>query len=179
MVMALHPAATADAQAADALAWSVTAMSGALRRLASAPAEDAPQAVAAATEAIWWTTEVNSAMSRHHPAAYGHALAALDPSERKAVDTSLAGLRFVRGQLGHCNDPADFIEPRPASGASRGADWTWSALPPPSAQRGRSRDAGPYREYRAQLAGRPVSEALRRVAGFLAQAHASASDPGH
>src|SRR5579859_3930741 len=80
----------------DTVAWSVTAMSDALRRLAAARARDMPQAVAAATEAAWWATVVNTAMTRHHPAAYGHALAALDPAQRRAIEGSLTGLRFIR-----------------------------------------------------------------------------------
>src|SRR5579859_3582786 len=88
---------SADRQAGDgALAWSVTAMSDALRGLASARARDMPQAVAAATEAAWWITVVSTAMTRHHPAAYGHALAALDPAQRRAIEGSLTGLRFIR-----------------------------------------------------------------------------------
>ena len=158
----------------DTLAWSVTAMSGALRRLAAARAGDTPQAVAAATEAVWWVTVVDAAMTRHHPAAYGHALAALDPAERRAVEGSLAGLRFVRIQLGQYADPGDFIQPPPGPSAGRGRGWTWSELPPPPPQRGKAREVSPYREYRAQLAGRPVAKVLERVTGFLSQAHATA-----
>ena len=196
MVMALNPAARTDAPAGeqpgtvpgpshdpamprppgdDTLAWSVTAMSDALRRLTAAGAGDMPQAVAAATEAAWWATVVHAALTRRHPAAYGQALAALDPAARRAVEGSLAGLRFIRGQLGHCNDPGDFIQPPPAPAPG----WTWSAVPPPAPQRGKSREASPYREYCAHLAGRPVAQVLERVAGFLSQAHATASASRH
>jgi hypothetical protein len=157
----------------DTLAWSLTAMSGALRRLAAARASNTPQAVAAATEAVWWVTVVDAAMTRRHPAAYGRALAALDPAERRAIEGSLAGLRFVRIQLGQYADPGDFIQPPPGPSAGRGRGWTWSELPPPP-QRGRTREVSPYRQYRAQLAGRPVARVLERVAGFLSQAHATA-----
>ena len=50
-------------------------------------------------------------MSRRHPGAYRRALAALDPAARRAVEGSLAGLRFIRGQLGYSADPGDFIQP--------------------------------------------------------------------
>lgn len=43
---------------------SVTAMSDALRRLAQASAAPTPQAVAAATEAVWWVTTVDAALTR-------------------------------------------------------------------------------------------------------------------
>ena len=156
-----------------ALAWSVAAMSGALRRLAGARAADIPQAVAAATEAVWWVTAVDAAMIRQHPAEYGRALAALDPAARRAVERSFAGLRFIRGQLGYSADPGDFIERHP-SGRAPALAWTWRHLPPPPPQRGTARDTSPYREYRAQLAGRPLTEALTRTADFPSQAHAAA-----
>jgi len=156
-----------------ALAWSVAAMSGALRRLAGARAADIPQAVAAATEAVWWVTAVDAAMIRHHPAQYGRALASLDPAARRAVERSFAGLRFIRGQLGYSADPGDFIQRHP-SGRAPALAWTWRHLPPPPPQRGTARETSPYREYRAQLAGRPLTEALTRTADFLSRAHAAA-----
>jgi hypothetical protein len=154
------------------LAWSVAAMSDALRRLAGARAADMPQAVAAATEAVWWVTAVDAAMVRHHPAEYGRALAALDPAARRAVERSFAGFRFIRGQLGYSADPGDFIQRQP-SGRAPALAWTWRDLPPPPPQRGTARETSPYREYRAQLAGRPLTEALTRTADFLSQAHAA------
>ena len=80
----------------DALAWSVAAMSGALRRIGDASGADVPEAVAAATEAVWWVTVVDAAITRHCPAAYRGALAALDPAARRAVERSVAGLRFIQ-----------------------------------------------------------------------------------
>jgi hypothetical protein len=161
------------------LAWSVAAMSDAQRRLARASAANVPQAAAAATEAAWWVTVVDAAMTRHHPDAYARALADLDPAARKAVEGSLAGLRFIRGQLGYSADPGDFIQPGPAPGPGPAAQWTWSAVSPPPQRRGSARDASPYREYRAHLAGRPVAETLGRAVGFLVRAHATATRPGH
>jgi hypothetical protein len=156
----------------DALAWSVTAMSGALRRIGDAGGADVPQAVAAATETVWWVTVVDAAITRHCPDAYRAALAALDPAARRAVERSLAGLRFIRGQLGYSADPGDFIRPAPAAPAPA---WTWQSVPPPSPQRGTARDTSPYREYRTQLAGRPLAEALTLTVGFLSRIHATAA----
>jgi hypothetical protein len=162
-----------------ALACALTALSDALRRLAAAGAGDMPQAIAAATEAVWWVTTVDAAMTRHHPSAYGRALAGLDPAARRAVEGVLTGLRFVRSQLGYSADPEDFISLPPAAGADPTPEWTWSAVPPPSPQRGKSRDVSPFRQYRTQLAGRPVADALGLAAGFLAQAHAAADPACH
>ena len=99
----------------DALAWSVAAMSEALRRIGDASGADVPQAVAAAIEAVWWVTVVDAAITRHCPAAYRGALTALDPAARRAVERSVAGLRFIRGQLGYSADPGDFIQPTPGA----------------------------------------------------------------
>jgi hypothetical protein len=156
------------------LAWSVAAMSDALGRLARTSAASVPQAVAAATEAAWWVTVVDTAIARHHPAAYSRTLAALDPATRRAVQGSLTGLRLVRSQLGYSADPGDFIQPTPGPPGQ----WTWSAVSPPPPRRGSTREVSPYQEYRARLAGRPVGEVLGQAAGFLCQAHASATTPG-
>jgi hypothetical protein len=51
---------------ADALAWSVTAMPDALRRLAWASAAEMPQAIAGATEAVWRVTAVDAALTRRY-----------------------------------------------------------------------------------------------------------------
>ena len=134
----------------DALAWSVAAMSGALRRIGDASGADVPEAVAAATEAVWWVTVVDAAITRHCPAAYRGALAALDPAARRAVERSGPGSDSIRGQLGDSADPGDFIQPTPGAPA---AAWTWRSVPLPSPQRGTVRDTSPYREYRTQLAG--------------------------
>ena len=143
-------------------------MSAALRRIGDSSGADVPRAVAAATEAVWWVTVVDAAITRHCPAAYRSALAALDPAARRAVERSVAGLRFIRGQLGYSADPGDFIQPTPGA---PGAAWTWRSVPPPSPQRGTVRDTSPYREYRTQLAGRPLTEALTLTAGFLSRIH--------
>jgi len=158
------------------LAWPLAAMTGALRRFGAAT--NAAQAAAAAIEAAWWITTADAAMSRRHPRTYSHALAALDPAQRRAVEASLAGFRFIRRQLGYHADPADFIQ---ADAPSRRytAAWGWSRVCPPPPQRGTAREPSPYREYQAQLAGRPVAEALERTAGFLAQAHADIGHAGH
>jgi hypothetical protein len=162
------------------LAWSVTAMADALARLAAATTADTPRAVAAATEAVWWITAVDVAMTRHHPQAYGRALSAVDPAARRAIERSIAGLRYIRGQLGLHADPADFIRPQAAGDAGTPATaWTWHLVSPPRAQRSSAREPSPYREYRAQLAGRPLAEALRQAADFLCYAHAVATGARH
>jgi hypothetical protein len=155
-------------------------MADALARLAAATTADAPRAVAAATEAVWWITAVDAAVTRHHPQAYGRALAALDPAARRAIERSIAGLRYIRSQLGLHADPAEFIQPQAAGDAGIPATaWTWHPVSPPRAQRSGAREPSPYREYRAQLAGRPLGEALRQAADFLGRAYATATAGHH
>lgn len=168
---ALNSAAADD----SALGWSVTAMACALRRVGEASSTDLPETIAAATEAMWWVTALDAAMARRYRAAYGRALATLDLAARRAVEKTFAGLRSIRTQLGHSVDPGDFIQHRPAPGTP-GATWMWRPLPPPPPQSGRAREASPYREYRTQLAGRPLAEALTRGAAFLASTYAAATD---
>jgi hypothetical protein len=126
-----------------ALAWSVAAMTDALHRLARAGASDVPLAVAAATEAVWWVTAVDAAMSRRHPGAYRRALAALDPAARRSVEGSLAGFRFIRGQLGYSADPGEFIQPAPGDRPAAGGPGAPSPRRPRSADpRGTSARTG-------------------------------------
>jgi hypothetical protein len=151
-------------------------MTSALRRFGAAT--NAAQADAGGRGSAAELTSGDAAMSRRHPRTYGHVLAALDPAQRRAVEASLAGFRFVRRQLGYHADPVDFIKAE-ASSRGHGAAWDWSRVSPPPPQRGTGREASPYREYQAQLAGHPVAETLQRTAGFLAQAHAAIGHAGH
>jgi hypothetical protein len=142
-----------------ALDWPVTAMTGALRRLDAASAADVPQAVAAAIEAMWWVTVVDATMTRRYPAAYGRALAALDPAERRALERSFTGLRFIRSQLGYFADPGDFVQPAPGI---RAVAWTWRSYP-------RRRSSAAQRGTRAPIANTgpssPVGLSRKRSRG--------------
>lgn len=135
----------------DALAWSVTAMSGALRRIGDASGADVPQAVAAATEAVWWVTVVDAAITRHCPAAYRGALAALDSATAPIPVTSSHSLLAPLLRLGP-GGPS----PRPLRSVAR------CETPAPTANTG-------------QLAGRPLAEALALTVGFLSRIHATAA----
>jgi anti-anti-sigma factor len=169
-------------QARDtALGWSVTAMADATQRLGSAGTLEMPQALAVISEAVWWVTIVDATMIRYHPGAYDHALAALDPAERRAAEGTFAGLRFVRNQLGYHADPADFIQSQPGttgSGDAPTAAWTWEPVPAPELRpvppRGRTWEISRYQQYRKHLAGHPVGDTIGRAAAFLTQVHAAA-----
>jgi len=159
---------------ADALGWTIAAMGEAIDRLLRARSLDHPHAFAAISEAVWWVTMVDATMVRYHPDAYDAALAGHDVTERRFIEGTFGGLRFVRNWMGYHADHADFIRPRPnpgRPGAGRIAAWTWRPLPEPVLAslpaRGQEWEMSRYREYQAHLAGRPVGETFRRAAAFL------------
>jgi hypothetical protein len=95
---------------------------------------DRPRALAAVGEAVWWVTIVDATMLRHHPDTYDAVLAGHTPAERRRIEGTLAGLRFVRNQLGRDADLASFIGPAAAAGSPRGqrvTAWTWHPVPRP------------------------------------------------
>ncbi len=170
--------------AGTALSWSVSAMANAAQRLAGARAMDVPQALAVVSEAVWWVTIVDATMIRYHPGAYDRALARMGPAERRVTEGTFAGLRFVRNQMGYHAGPADFVQPQPAGAVDAPvAAWTWKPVPAPDLglvlPRGRAWEVSRYRQYRDQLAGRPVGESIGRAATFLIHLHEAAGRPGH
>lgn len=163
--------------AVGALDWSITAMRDTTDRLLQAEGWDVPHAYAVITEAVWWVTMVDATLVRYHPDDYGAALARYDAAGRKVVEDTFAGLRFVRNQLGYKADHDEFIRPklaRDGMAAGRIGAWTWRpirkpdlpALPP----RGQDWELARFRAYRAQLAGRPLSDTFSRAPAFLLSA---------
>jgi hypothetical protein len=159
---------------ACALDWTITAMRETTERLLRARNWDQPHAFAAISEAVWWVTMVDATLVRYHPDTYDAALASLGTQERRVIEGTFGGLRFVRNWMGYHVDHADFIRPRPSPG-SRGvgpvAGWTWRSLPRPVLAllpaRGQEWEMTRYREYQAHLAGKLVGDTFRRAAAFL------------
>ena len=141
-----------------ALGWTITAMRETIDRLLRARGWDQPHAFTAVSEAVWWVTMVDATLVRYHPDAYDGVLAGHDAAERRVIEGTFGGLRFVRNQMGFYLDQADFIEPQPGPGgpggagglggpggpgglggpggpgglgAGRIAAWTWRSLPEP------------------------------------------------
>jgi hypothetical protein len=169
------------AAGASALVWSITAMSDTTDRLSRVRAADQPRAFMVISEAVWWVTMVDATLVRHHPGAYDGVLAGQAPTERQLVEETLAGLRFVRNQIGDEADLAEFIEPGESGhGAQRGriTGWTWrSVAEPPLASlppRGQAWETMRYRAFQAQLAGHTIGETFGRAAAFLKLAAANA-----
>lgn len=151
-----------------ALDWSVNAMTEVIARLTElsrrADATERPKAgssgVIAVSDATWWVTLVDATLVRYHPGGYDAALASLAPAEREEVEQILAGLRYVRNQMGVHLDPAEFIHAG-----------TWSSLPEPETgeltPRGREWERSRYQAYQEWLAGRPVAKTFELAARFL------------
>jgi hypothetical protein len=158
----------------SALLWAITAMSEATARLPQAGIWDRSRAYAAVGEAVWWVTLVDATMVRHHAEVYEAVLAGKSAAQRKLIEGTLAGLRFVRNRTGADVGFADFIHaaaPGPGAGNGRITGWRWKPVPlpvlgslPPRAQ---SWEMTRYQAYQEQLAGRTIGEIFRRAATFL------------
>jgi hypothetical protein len=153
----------------SALDWSVTAMRETIGRLCRAGGWDRADGFAVISEAVWRVTIVDAAMVRYHPETYNRALARQDAGQRRIVEETFAGLRFVRNRMGYDAHPADLVQPLD-SGAGIAA-WTWKPVPEPAlgalTPRGRAWELTRYQAYQAQLAGRTVGEIFTQAAAFL------------
>jgi hypothetical protein len=174
---------TGDLKAgASALVWAITAMSETAERLPRMRAGDRPRALTVIGEAVWWVTLVDATLVRHHPDAYDATLAGQSPAQRELTEGTLAGLRFVRNQIGHGADLAGFIGPgalAPGAGERRITGWAWKPVPEPELaslpRRGRAWEMTRYRAYQAHLAGHIIGESTGRAAAFLQLAAAGAA----
>jgi hypothetical protein len=172
-----HPPAEASA-----LQWSITAMRDITDRLPRVTELDRPRAFAVISEAVWWVTIVDGTLVRYHPDAYDRELRRRHAAEQTLIEETLAGLRFVRNQMGNDVDHVDFIRPRRAEPGKRPGhvrDWTWSEVAAPActslSPRGQEWELTRYEAYRSRLAGEAVGQTFRRAADFLLLAAASAA----
>jgi hypothetical protein len=163
-----------DPQAeASALDWSITAMREAVGRLAAEQARDQAHGFEMISDAVWWVTLVDATLVRYHHQAYEAVMRAENPAARRAVEGTLAGLRFVRNRMGYHGDPAEFLQPEHSPPCSNHgiAAWRWRSLPEPALAslppRGRAWEMTRYRAYQAQLAGHTIGETFGLAAAFL------------
>ena len=114
---------------------------------------------------------VDATLVRYHTRDYERALADKDVRRRKTEGT-LAGLRYVRNQLGKSVEPAEFV--RPAVGDDGAGGWTWRPLPEPGLEtltpRARQWELNRYHAYQERLAERDIARTFARCTEFLAQA---------
>jgi hypothetical protein len=179
-----------------ALDWSVNAMTEVTSRLADTGHKLGllVTAATAVSDATWWVTLVDATLVRYQPREYDATLELVPPAEREEIEQTLAGLRYVRNQMGLHIDPVDFLQAGPATPATLTpgtwapgtwapgtlaageTTWTWTSLPAPVIRdltpRGQEWEYSRYQAYRRWLAGRPVAHAFTLAAGFLRQAAA-------
>lgn len=158
--------------AASALYWSVTAMTETIDRLPLTRGWDRSRAVAAIGEAVWQVTLVDATLVRHHPETYDRIMASQIPAQRRLIEQTLAGLRFVRNHIGDEASLAGFIQAGgPQAGGRRIPNWSWKPAPEPAlaslAPRRQAWERARYRAYQACLAGHTVGPAFGRTAEFL------------
>jgi hypothetical protein len=163
--------------AIGALDWSMTAMGDATDRLLQATGWDVPHAYAAITEAVWWVTMVDATLVRYRPDNYSAALASHAPADRKIIEGTFAGLRFVRNRLGYQADHDEFIRPRLGrSGMASGriAAWTWRSVRKPALAtrpiRSQEWELTRFSAYQDQLAGHRLEDTFGPAAAFLVSA---------
>jgi hypothetical protein len=161
-----------SAAGARALQWSVSAMTETIERLSAVARWDRSRAFTAISEAVWQVTLVDATLVRHHLDTYDQIMARQDPAQRLLIEQTLAGLRFVRNQIGSEASLAGFLWPGGA-GAGWGdlTGWSWKPIPEPAlaslAPRGRTWEQARYRAYQACLAGQPIGQTFGRAAEFL------------
>jgi hypothetical protein len=165
-----------------ALDWSLTAMSEATGRLARARSLDPRHAAVAVSDATWWVTIVDATLVRYHPGNYDCAMESQPPQQRSEIELTLAGLRYVRNQMGVHLDPAEFVAVVPAPQAGTAA-LVWRSLPPPESAelsaRGQEWERGRYLAYQERLAGHSITRTFALATRFLRQAGAvMPSEPG-
>jgi hypothetical protein len=142
-------------------------------------APDLRHAAIAVSEATWWVTLVDATLFRYFPGGYDAVLDAQPAPERAEIEHTLAGLRYVRNQMGVHLDPDEFLGAAATSGnADQAAPaWTWSPLPEPVtlelSPRGEEWERSRYRAYQDWLAGRAITHTFALAAGFLRMAAAS------
>jgi endogenous inhibitor of DNA gyrase (YacG/DUF329 family) len=171
----LTPETADDPQTQEsALAWSLIAMRETIERLGRGRARDFPQAFAVIGEAVWCVTIVDATLVRYHPEAYDSALSGLPSAQRRLIEGTFGGLRFVRNRMGYYADHADFIRPVRSADGKRDAPiaaWTWKAMPKPPLgtlpPRGQVWEMNRYWAYQDRLAGHTIGETFERAAAFL------------
>ncbi len=155
----------------SALEWSVTAMREVTARLRNSIAPDQPQGLAVIGEAVWWVTIVDATMIRHNPELYDVVLASHRTPERRRIEGTLGGLRFVRNWMGVDVDGSDFTKSAVDHSGERVSGWTWRSMPQPDFSamppRGREWAQSRYQAYQDHLAGRTIGEAFGRASAFL------------
>jgi hypothetical protein len=163
----------------SALQWSVTAMNDIVAQLPGLSASDQracdpPTALAVIGEIVWQLTIVDATMVRYHSDVYDGLLAGEPAAERRLLEGTMSGLRFVRNHLRGAADRAAFAGPAAGDEQAPVTAWTWRPVPEPAlpalGPRGKAWELTRYGDYQEFLVGHPVGETFGRGAAFLSLA---------
>jgi hypothetical protein len=164
----------------SALAWSVIAMDDMTRRLPLVGAGDRLRALAVIGEVVWQVTIVDATLVRYYPDLYDGILAEQPRADRRRIEGTLSGLRFVRNRLRDQAAYGDFVSWPGGSGSGGGpvTAWEWQPVPEPAlaslSPSGRSWETTRYGDYRVFLARRAVGETFGPATAFLSLAASAA-----
>jgi hypothetical protein len=151
------------------LEWSVAAMRDTTGRLLRTRSLSRPAGYVMISEAVWWCTMVEATLVRYHPDTHAAALAMREALERRAIENTFGGLRFVRNRMGYKVDHGDFLEASGADGQITA--WTWKQIPDEAlsdlARHAKEWEQTRYRAYRTQLADRRIGDTFSQAASFL------------
>jgi hypothetical protein len=158
----------------SAVQWFVPAISEAVRGLRQPLGTQHWVGFAPLSDAVWTVTMVDAALVRYHPATYDQALLDQSATERRLIEQSLAGLRFVRNRIAGRTAVADLIEPNERDvdePSSAVIDWTWRPVVAPTATELQTEpwtwELARYEAYQTRLAGQAVGEVFERAEAFL------------
>ena len=155
----------------SALAWSVIAMDDMTRRLPEVCAQDRARALAVIGEVVWQVTIVDATLVRYYPDLYDSVLAGHPQAERRCIEGTLSGLRFVRNRLRDKAACDGFVRWPGGPGGGPVTAWAWQPVPEPALEAlpasGRSWETTRYGDYRDFLAFRAVGESFGRATAFL------------
>jgi hypothetical protein len=163
------------------LQWALAAQQAAAERLQAATAREPQHAFTVISEAVWWTTIVDANIVRYHPDAYRKQLTSHPMADQQALEQTLAGLRFVRNQMGYGLGHEDLISQpdQPPGPPDAGiATWTWKPVRDAALddlpEVNRDWEQTRHHAYQARLAGQPIGTAFARATPFLQLVCASA-----
>ena len=104
-------------------------------------------------------------------------MAAHAPAGRQLIEETLAGLRFVRNQIGRGEPLGEAIDT--SAGSRRITGWTWKPVSEPAvaglAPRAQAWELARYRAYQARLAGHTIGKTFGQAVTFLTLTGADAA----
>jgi hypothetical protein len=163
-----------------ALEWSLAGMHDVIEWLAVHQPADEAAAFEAVGEAVWWVTIIDARLIRQYMDTYDTILDMYPQAQRPAIEGTLAGLRYVRNQLGEDHGPGRFIELPTGPTETVTAGWRWVHRPEPDLTEllvhGQPWEMTRYRAYEQWLAGNRIGPAFQRAGDFLALATSRAAD---